>query len=646
MGRKALLIVSCVFCVLFSVIPAFATLYVSPTEINLKVEVPPGADAKEYQYTISVTSDDNATKYSASADQGWMSIDKPTGDIPGSFTLTITVSNSLLPNGGTTTGTVIVRSDTGGSATVTVNLTIVRIIADKLTVNPNEITLRFTRANLSPRTFTAYVSNANIDRNGGFKWSAEISASWLTVTPIEGTGASSVQVTVNPSLLIAGTYCNWPGSNEKTCDFDAGVITFRSNLPTSKAEDAVATLKVNVIIEKPNELTVFPSYLFWTMELKEDGTLDDFAAQIIHVYSGAYGFSISYDVPWIKTEFLNRLSNEDSNALSSTQSEGIFQITPIKEILQSYGPGRYEGVITVWDRGTGFYREVPITVEIRRLGDPISLPVNPPRYIQMAPGFVMVNATDGHWLHMLLHVDDVSIYTTESECEANGGTWVDPFTGAQFSGYGAPYCTASEKVYVLLMAPQIQPGKVYAITPTVPEGVVLAYEDGVLKTTSDPFYAVGPIPVSDFGPMQLAGLRGQLFVSVRVGSSLSSTREIQQVQVNINTLEGYWLVTETYQGQVYTYGSDKLLHLWLKQDRLGYVGTWGSTPVIASLGDGKTFLYRIEFVENGIHYEYEVTSLNTSEIKGRWRFWYGGDYSQWEKFQATRLSKALGTNPF
>ncbi len=641
-------VVSTVFLLLFSTTYASATISVSPTEINLTVEVPPGASTATYNYTIGVSTDDNNTdtKYSASADQGWMSIDKPTGDIPGSFTLTITVDNNLLPNGGTTTGTVTVTSNGGSSATVTVNLTIIRIIADKLTVTPNEITLHFTMANLQPQSFTAYLSNANIDRNDDFKWSAEVSAPWLKVAPVEGTGASSIQVTVDPSTLVAGTYCNIPGSTDKPCNYDAGIITFRSNLPTDKAEDAITTLKVNLVIEKPHELAVFPSYLFWTMELSEDGTLDDFSPQIIHVYAGAQGFSISYDVPWITTEFLNRPNNVDPHTLASDQSEGIFQVTPIKEIFQSYGPGRYEGKITVWDRGTGFYREVPITVEIRNLGDPISLPVNPPRYLQMVPGFVFVNATDAHWLHMLLHVDDVHIYPSQSECEAAGGTWVDPFTGGQLVGYGVPYCTKSEKVYVLLSAPQVQPGKVYAVTPTVPGGFMLVYENGALKATSDPFYAVGPIPVSDFGPMQLVGLKGQLFISVRVGSSLSSTREVQQIQVNINNLEGYWLVSENYQGQVYTYGSNKILHLWLAQDALSYVGTWGTTPVVASLGDGKTLLYRIEFVEQGIIYEYEVTYLNASEMRGRWRFKYGGDYSQWETFQATRLSSPLGTNPF
>ncbi|MBW1975945.1 MAG: BACON domain-containing protein, partial [Deltaproteobacteria bacterium] len=629
-------------------------LEVSPSEISFTAYLYPGQESRDYSFNISVDGGDSAV---ISTSQPWLSVEGveegQATQLPCSFTLKVTVSNEFFPEDGVYTGEVVIKETgdiTNTEAVVTVTVTVIHAIRDKLTVTPSSVTLYFTRANLIQRSFTVEVANANYTRDD-FKWSAEVTEPWITISPSTGVGKTSVTVTVDPSALPAGKYCN---SDE--CEFNAGVITFRSNLPTENSEDAEATLTIRLVIEAPNELSVFPSYLFWSVELPEDVpedyTLPDFTTQVLHVYAGPYGFSLNYNVPWLSITLVNG-DSECPECLSTNESEGIFEVTPDATLLWAYGPGRYEGTIQVIDRGTEFYREIPVTVEIRRHGEPISLPVNPPRLLQMTPGFVLVEATEANWLHMLLHVDDVTTYSSEEACLTAGGTWIDPFTGGNASGYGLPYCSASEKVYVLLSAPAKAPGKVYAYTPVVPEQFMLVYSNGVLNpdvNSLDPFFSVGPIPEADFGPMQLAGLYGQLFVNVRVGSSINSTREVQQVQVNIYTLEGTWLVSEEYQGESYTYGSDRLLVLNRNADGISYSGTWGTgTLVNATIGDGKSLLYRIEFTEQGINYEYEVTSLGKSEMHGRWRFCYDDDCSGWEKFSATRLSNSLGTainNPF
>jgi hypothetical protein len=77
-----------------------------------------------------------------------------------------------------------------------------------------------------------------------------------------------------------------------------------------------------------------------------------------------------------------------------------------------------------------------------------------------------------------------------------------------------------------------------------------------------------------------------------------------------------------------------------------YSGNWGATPVTASIADGKTLLYKIEFMEGGIFYEYWVTSLSATEMKGKWRFSYNGDSSNWESFSAVRTTGIGVGNPF
>lgn len=626
-------------------------LVISPTSVSLTLYLLPG-ESSEYTLTFTITG--LKSTYAAGSDVPWLKIENPTGNIPGTLNVKILLSPTFFPKEGTFEGHISVSNSLGKTVTATVTITIVYAIPDKLVVTPNALTFRVTRANLSKITQTIKIENANYGRNK-FRWSAEVVDSWITISPMNGEEATTVQLIINPAILTAGPH--------------TGTVKFRSNLPTRNASDAEATLTITVIVSQPNELTVFPSFLFWSVEKSEDGTIPDFTPQVLHVYAGGYGFSLRHNMPWLDFEFLNpavdpeivkKLSpyeiivnpafRETPNSSATMQSEGVFKVTPQTKAFQSLGIGRYEGVITVVDRGSGFHREVPVVVEIRRPGDPVSLPVNQPSFYQITPGFIMVDATDAHSLHMLLHVDDnFAVYSTPEACASIGGTWLDPFIGQGSSGTGLPYCSESEKVYVLLTAPQKQPNKVYAYTPVVPDKYLLVYQNGQrVNEDKDPFFSVGPIPEASFGPMLLAGLKGQMFISIRAGKDVESTREIQEVQVNINTLEGSWVVSENYQGKTYTYGADRLLTLRQNPDGMTYSGTWETTPVTASISDGKTLLYKIEFMEGGIVYEYWVTSLTATQMKGKWRFSYKGDSSNWETFSAERTNGGIGGggNPF
>ncbi|MCX7822837.1 MAG: hypothetical protein N2260_05275 [Syntrophobacterales bacterium] len=604
-------------------------LVISPSSVSLTLYMQPGSTQSNV-LTFSITG--SRSQYTATSDAPWLQIQQGgTGTVPGILTAQIQLSFALFPEEGTYEGHIIVLNSLGNTARATVSIKIIHAIPDKLVVTPNAFTFSITRANLSKITRTVEIKNANYTRNN-FRWSAEVVDPWIRISPTSGEGSTNIQIIIDPALLIGGTQYT-------------GTVKFRSNLPTQRPEDAEATLTITVRVSQVNELTAFPSYLFWSVEQAEDGTISDLTPQILHVYAGGYGFSLNYNVSWIEIEFLNPATGENGNSLATIQAEGIFRVTPQASILKSYGIGRHEGVITIVDRGSAFYREVPVIVEIRKPGDPISLPVSQPVFSQMAPGFITVDATDAHSLHMLLHVDDnLAVYSNPEACSAVGGIWLDPFRGQAYSGVtGLPYCSESEKVYVLLTAPQKQPNKVYAYTPMVTERFILVYQNGLrVNDSTDPAFSVGPIPEASFGPMALSGLKGQMFISIRAGRDLNSTREIQEIQVNINTLEGTWIVSENYKGKSYTYGSDRLLKLTPNPDGFSYSGTWGVTPVTASIADGKSSLYKIEFVEKGITYEYVVTSLKASEMKGKWRFSYRGNSSSWESFSAVRTSGNLG----
>jgi hypothetical protein len=135
----------------------------------------------------------------------------------------------------------------------------------------------------------------------------------------------------------------------------------------------------------------------------------------------------------------------------------------------------------------------------------------------------------------------------------------------------------------------------------------------------------------------MLGYHGTMIISTRIGPDLNSAAETQRVQVNLRTPEGRWHVTETYNGQSYTYDAGNLLELSPTPGLAGYYsGTWGEIPVNLLPGDGLTWLYQLEFSQNGIHYTYQIQSLSAGKMAGKWRFsWYGGA-SVWETFHATR----------
>ncbi|MEJ5347086.1 MAG: BACON domain-containing protein [Desulfosoma sp.] len=597
------------------------TLVVSPSFVDVGTfRLQPGESLEPGSFTITVTggpevSDPNTTsKFFASSDAVWLKLDPTSGDIPGTITVTVTISELME---GTFTGTITVVSglDPSKSATVTVSMTVIRTPERRLTVSPTHIQLDFTTADLSSRAFPVLVRNAD-PSDTTFLWSAAVMVPWLGLAPSSGTGNASATLTVDPTkipILQDGSYVE-------------GKIVFYSSLSTDPVELVV---KARVIPVSRERLSVYPGYLFWSLERTAEGLLDAASSQTLYVISQEAGWFATVDVP-----FLDVSVDSNLGVPGSTGRSGTVVVTPIDSILQTMGYGRFTGRITVYNVTGDAYRVIPVIVDVRRPGEPISGPPVSVTISQTTSGFLMVETVDSAWLELILAAPSlVSRYNSQASCIQAGGRWIDP------DGLGGSLdesCSLDEKIYLLLSFPDALPGVVYALSAQHPQGLAVVFQSGVKVPGADDFYyASGPIGSIPLGPVRLLGLQGRIIVSSRVGKTLADAVEVQRAQINVRTPEGTWLVSETYRGAVYDYGPDRALRLHRNPESFLFVGTWGETPVTCRPGDGVSTLYVLEFVERGVAYIYEITSLTAQKMKGRWTFQYGGP---WETFEAARVA--------
>jgi hypothetical protein len=181
---------------------------------------------------------------------------------------------------------------------------------------------------------------------------------------------------------------------------------------------------------------------------------------------------------------------------------------------------------------------------------------------------------------------------------------------------------SNEKVYVLVEAPHLVPGLTYAWTPYLPHNLTLVSVNGVPTPGADTYYyAGGPIPEVPIKNLYLRGLSGKLLVRTQVGENLANSREIQRVEVNVSTPVGDWQITELFLGGSFTY--DGWIFNQITSNGLveGYSAVWGpGAPAVVAYGDTRTHLYRVQFSHAGFAYHYDIVTLTSTEMFGRWGY--------------------------
>jgi hypothetical protein len=542
-----------------------------------------------------------------------------------------------ISNQPTFTGTVTFQSSLPSDeenilTTVDVTVTI-QFIDYGLIVEPSIISVEFTRANLAPKEFVINVRNANPNYQG-FVWSAEAPDAGVTVIPDHGSSAGDTMIRIDPaSLSLSPPAEETEDGAQQIGRTGSYTVTFRSSLLPQDEDQgevaATAQVTINVIVYDAQELTVSPSYLFFSVEAlpaPEDGSITqpapepftgtvevqpgfpmvpEFVEQFLQISAGPRGWSASFDAPWLEVNALPGETDLDvftDTTLSNEFPIGALRVKPLNSVLTQFG--RYKSTIRIVDRASGFIREVPVIVEILRPGEESNVPVPPPEYIQNFPGFVLIEAADAHRVNL-----DLDLSTME----------------------------ANERVYVLLEAPNLIPGITFAWTPYMPKVLQPVSINGNPVPGADQFfYSAGPIPEVPIKNLYLRGLAGRIMIRTQVGENLANSREMQRVQLNVSTPIGRWQITDRLAGESYTYDSE-ITHQIVAEPVDGYASTWGNTHVVVSYGDTRTHLYRIQFQQEGIGYIYDVISLTPNEMVGRWEFAGEGVGSGSQDFWGQRI---------
>ena len=604
---------------------------VSPQLIDIgTIRVLPGSSAGPYSFTISVVggpvadpaTDETAT-YQASSDASWLALDPVSGDVPGTITATATVSETM--GEGTWTANITISSGLDSATTpvtVSVEMRVVRSIGDLLTVSPTAIDLTVTEENIAQQSIPITIANADPEKPV-FDWSAVSNVAWLNLSKTTGDSNETISMTLNPDLLMLTV----DSDDDGTMDQATGSITVRSNIhPEPVTIDVNLTMTVSD--ENQVKFSVSPSQLSWSVEKDAGSTASlTFNSQILHIWSQG-GWMVSFDAPYLSVNATTADGGTVLN-LATTELYGRLEITPIADVLETMAYGTYTTYITITDYYNLNQQQIPVSINIRQPGEQVVLPT----VYQIASNYSLIEAANASLINLKIPLAiDFEYYSTAGTCQAGGGSWLDP---DGVSGNLDEYCSLNEHFYVLIEQPEMNPGVVYIM-----DGwgqISVAYWNGVMVPGADNHsYADGPVPEVGLGPMQLLGCYGRFTVSYRLGTTLSSSVEIQRVQVNLKTPVGAWQVTETFQGENYSYDS-MLLQLNRIPGQYAYWGTWGDTTVTMVPGDGANMLYQLIFSESGMDFLYEVQDLSATMLSGRWRFSWPGGVSNWETFSAQRM---------
>jgi len=141
--------------------------------------------------------------WTASADQGWISLEKTSGAVPSLLNVKTNPSGLAL---GTYTGKITVQSNTpSGSTSFQIPVTLA-VVAPGLQTGVDGGGLVFSGVNGS--VIASQPIALSLSNGATMGWSATTSASWLVLSRTDGTTLGPVQVSVDPSMgpLASGTY--------------------------------------------------------------------------------------------------------------------------------------------------------------------------------------------------------------------------------------------------------------------------------------------------------------------------------------------------------------------------------------------------------------------------------------------------------
>ncbi len=324
-----------VVAVVFNVAPAdLPTLAVAPAYLAFVGQAGGTSPASQTVLTSSIGKAAINYTVTAVSKGGWLSAAANTGATPGSIKITANPSGMTA---GTYTGTIVLTSSDAANASQAVEVSFTVTAATLPTLNLLPATLSFTthagEVSQAPQAVTINAGSAPI------KYSASTaSASWLHATPAIGSAPGSMNISVAPAGLAAGTY--------------TGAVTISAEGVANSPQAVFVTLTVS---SKPvPKLAVSPASMSFTAQA---GGKPPAGQTIAMISTGeALGFKVT--------------TGTSASWLSATPGDGQ---TP-GSITVSVNPsglaaGTYNGSVSIAASDAGNSpRVVPVTLVVTAAG--------------------------------------------------------------------------------------------------------------------------------------------------------------------------------------------------------------------------------------------------------------------------------------
>ncbi len=324
-------------------VPVTGQLEVSPSQLDFTA-IQGDADPAPQNFTVSEASADNIA-YTASETSSWISLTNPTGTTPGDVTVNVNITGL---SEGAYTDSVMVSSEEAVNSPQWVKVQLVVEGPRVLLADPTSLSFNATQGDTGPLLDTIAVTE-----QGGAEitFSATTAQAWLSVNLLDNTTPGSIQVSADPTGLIAGTYRD--------------TVTISAAAPT-------ASIKVPVeftIVEPPKFLQVDPTSLSFTAT---EGSTTALLDSLTVTEQG--GFEIIF-------------------AATATQAWTTVNVT------DDTTPGKVLVTVDPTGVAAGVYEDTVLIAAVDAEEDlkvPVTLTVNEPgKYLTITPDTLMFEISEG-----------------------------------------------------------------------------------------------------------------------------------------------------------------------------------------------------------------------------------------------------------
>jgi len=279
----------------------------------------------------------------------WLSVSPASGQIPAAISVSVGASNLAA---GSYQGSIAISVPVAfpSSATIAVTLTVTAAQPASLSVQPPSLSFQVAAGAVAPPAQVLRIENSG---GGALSWTAQastVTGNWLKVSAPSGTAPASLQVSVNPAGLTAGSY--------------AGAISVQS--PSTNQSVSVA---VNLVVSSPAGVLLLSSTNLYFRAVQGGGADPPQQFGVLNVGAGALDWSAQPTVSWLQ------VSPASGQGATAT---GQIPMVDVSVDASGLPAGLYSGLIRVTSSAANNSPQVlKVNLQVLPAGTPLGAVVRP-----------------------------------------------------------------------------------------------------------------------------------------------------------------------------------------------------------------------------------------------------------------------------